>query len=163
METILKRHGFVTFWLWLEIVINIIAVPYSLMSYQSLKNLGLYGMQLISAGIDINPFVDTIGIYVLIMQATALMGATLLIIGYRKLLNWQKSGFWLNASTAVVSCIINIIMMHFIGQEYLKLGLLLFASRQLVMVAIGVVISILIQWAILQIRKDGVSCWNQLK
>lgn len=159
----MKRHGFVTFWLWLGIIINIISAPFSLITYQNLKNLGEYGMQLIIAGVDIQPSVETIATHALVMQIVAVLSAIILIIGYRKLLNWQKSGFWINACAGVIGCVVNIFMMHSIGQEYLKLGLSIFQTQQLIMTAIGCAVSILILWAILQIRKDGVSCWKQLK
>ena len=163
METTLKRHGFVTFWLWLGIVANVISGPSSILGYQNLKNLGFYGMQLISAGVDIDPYMSAIGTYATILQCVALLAAVLLIVGYKKLLNWKKSGFILNAVTGVVSSIVNAAMIYLISQEYAKLGMILPTELQSIIAPIGAVFSIFILWAILQIKKDGVSCWSQLK
>jgi len=61
------------------------------------------------------------------------------------LLKWQKWGFWGFCASAVIALIIDIVLGVNIGM------------------AIAGVFSPLILWAILQITKDGVSCWKQLE
>ena len=158
-----QRHGFVTFWLWFGIICNIISTPISILFYQSLKNFGEYGISLIMQGVEIQSYMNAVSGHALVLQVGAFINAVLLIVGYWQLLNWKKWGFYLNAFVGVAFGIINILMMYFIGQEYLNVGLIIFPPLQLFSVAIGVVVSILIHWAILQIRKYGVSCWDQLK
>ncbi len=170
MET-KSRHGFVTFWLWLGIVANVLSTPFMIVSYQKVKDsLDDCVQQLMAAGIDIDPlFGSETGIYVVIMQLIALLSAIILIIGYSKLLSWKKAGFFLFAGVGIAAGIINIIMMCLIGREFMELGsyldldLNVFTTQQFVIEAARVVISILVLWAILQIRKNGVSCWKQLE
>ncbi len=70
------------------------------------------------------------------------------LIAVRCLLSEKKSGFWLIVFSSIISMIVNIV---FLGVEFAVLSIL-----------IGI-ISPLILWAILQIKKDGVSAWKHLK
>lgn len=73
-----QRHWFVTFWLWLMIVVNVI------MCFVNLANAG-----------------STVS-YV----ASALMAVN--IVGAIMLLNGKKLGFWIFVAMAVISCILNV-------------------------------------------------------
>jgi len=61
------------------------------------------------------------------------------------LLNWKKWGFWALCGSATISMIINI-----------NIG-------NAVIAVIGSLLSIVVLWAILQIKKDGISCWKNLE
>lgn len=161
IEQTKQRHGFVTFWLWLGIIVNIISIPLSIISYQNYTNLGYLGMQLITAGVDIQPFSDAIGPHVLILQAVAAISGICMIVFYAQIKNWKKKGFWGLVITAIVVAIINIIVMNLIQKDYALIGL--YINWNPVMQLIATPLSLLILWAILQIKKDGVSCWKQLE
>lgn len=156
-----KRHGFVTFWLWMGIIGCCISIPSSIVTYQNMKNLGYVGMQLITAGIDITPFNDAIGTHVLILQAVAAISGICMIVFYAQLLKWKKSAFWSFVIVAVAVAIINVIMMHFVQQDYALIGMSYNLNPWMQVIATP--LSLLILWAILQIKKDGVSCWSQLE
>lgn len=71
---------------------------------------------------------------------------SLLIVGYIGLLKWKKSGFYLIVGLQIISWIISL--------SFGSLnGLYLFAPF----------ISIAVLFLILQIKKNGKSCWSQLK
>lgn len=156
-----QRHGFVTFWLWLGIIVNVISIPLTIILYQRMSNLGYLGMQLIAAGIDIDPFSKAIGSHVLIMQIVAAIAGIALIVGYSLILKWKKSGFWLAVVVAVIVAVVNVIMFNLIKNDYLSIGLLLDFNPIVQLIATP--ISLIILWAVLQIKKNGVSCWKQLK
>ena len=156
-----QRHGFVTFWLWLGIIATILIVPFSVLTYQRLNNLGSYGMKLIIAGYDLSLF--SVSNYVIIMQICAVLSAIVGIIFISKILNWKKFGFWGIVANGIVFGTINLIMMSFIGNEYRNVGLILFTTQQIAFDVGSMVISPLILWAILQIKKNGISCWKQLE
>lgn len=126
-----------------------------------MKNLGVLGIQLTAAGIDTTPFSDAIGTHVLIMQVVAAISGICMIVFYAQLLKWKKSAFWSFVIVAVVAAIINIIMMHFVQQDYALIGLSYDTNPWMQILATP--ISLLILWAILQIKKDGVSCWSLLE
>lgn len=156
-----NRHGFVTFWLWLGIISSIVSTGYSIFTYQQMKNLGYYGIQLITAGVDLTGFYEAIDKHVLIWQAVALISGICLVVFYVQLLKWFKSGFWGLSVTAIIVSVINIVMMHFIQQDYDLVGLLTTGFNPTFQIA-STILSILLLWAILQIKKNGVSCWRQL-
>ena len=156
-----QRHGFVTFWLWLGIIGSIISIPASIISYQNFTNLGYLGMQLISAGINITPFSEAIHSHVIIMQIVAGIAGICMIVFYSKILNWKKNGFGGAVITAVIVAIINTIMMGFVKQDYLSIGLVI--NYNPFMQVIVTPISLLILWGILQIKKNGISCWKNLE
>ena len=156
-----QRHGFVTFWLWLGIIGSVISIPVSIVTYQNMTNLGNLGMQLIIAGVDITPFSEAIDSHVLIWQIVAAISGICMIVFYSKLLKWQKSGFWGLVITAVIVAVINVIMMNLIQQDYALVGLTYNINP--IAQVIATPLSLLILWAILQIKKGDISCWKQLE
>lgn len=161
LEQMKKRHGFVSFWLVFGIISNGITLFTSIGTYQKLTNLGYLGLELISRGVDISPFGEAIQPHVLILQIVSVVSCICMIISYIMLLNWKKSGFWMMAITAGVVAITNVVMMEFIKQDYAILGLTV--NWNPIYQLIVTPISILILFAILQLKKYGVSCWRNLK
>lgn len=118
------RHGFVSFWLWLGIITNVVFALIMISVFTS-NHLGL--------------------IWSLIL---ALLIPIMNIAGSVLLLNWKKFGFWLR----VISSVFLIVIILFSYKSF---------SDSLDYIIIAVV-SPIILLAILQIQKDGVSCWKQL-
>lgn len=160
-NTTKKRAGFVTFWLWFGIIANIISPIVSVINYQGYKNLGNYGIQLINLGVDISSFSSEVGIYVVALQAFTVIASVLLIVAYSQLLNWNKRGFYIFLVVTVLNAIANPLLLKGISSVWMKYGLLLNINTMLLIVS--PLVSALILWAILQIKKDGVSCWKQLQ
>lgn len=160
-NTTKKRAGFVTFWLWFGIIANIISPIVSVINYQGYKNLGNYGIQLINLGVDISSFSSKVGIYVIALQAFTVIASVLLIVAYSQLLNWNKRGFYIFLVVTVLNAIANPLLLKGISSVWMNYGLLLNINTMLLIVS--PLVSALILWAILQIKKDGVSCWKQLQ
>ncbi|MGM9831385.1 MAG: hypothetical protein ACI3Z5_05145 [Paludibacteraceae bacterium] len=158
-----QRNRFVTFWLWFGIIVNAIVPLLSIVSYQSMTNLGVLGMQLTNAGVDLTPFRDAITPHVLIWQVVAAISGICMIVFYSQILKWRKIGFWGCVMTAVIVAIINVVMMNLIKQDYALVGLLYNFNLNPITQVIATSLSLLILWAILQIKKNGVSCWKQLE
>lgn len=156
-----QRHKFISFWLWFCIFANLISILPSVKSYQDLGNLGYYGVNLITQRVDIEPFRNAIHPHILILQVVAAISGIFMIVGYAKLLKWKKSGFWLLVITAIVTAILNAIMMNCIEQDYALLNMT-YNWNPLVQV-IAIPASVFVLWAILQIKRDGVSCWKNLE
>lgn len=156
-----QRHKFISFWLWFCICANLISIISSVITYQNLGNLGYYGMQLINQGIDLEPFRNAIHPHILILQIVAAISGICMIISYAKLLKWKKSGFWILVITAIITAVINAIMMNCIKQDYALLGMS-YNWNPIIQIVVTP-ISVFILWAILQIKQDGVSCWSNLE
>lgn len=156
-----QRPGFVTFWLWLGIIMSVISIPFSVMEFQNFTNLGDLGMQLIVAGVDISPFSDAIAPHVLILQAVAVISSICIIVFNAMILQWRKSGFWGILVMTVLVGMINVIMMRLIQKDYALIGLR-FNWEPLLQFVVSP-LSIVVLWAILHIKKNGVNCWRQLE
>ena len=154
-----KRHGFITFWLWLGIVFGILGfvglivatsqvntVPNPL-NYDSLdefehalwnyEHAGALSFLYISSAILC--LVDACASFILLQQ--------------------KKLGFKLRVGAAVLSVILALIYGLSVA-ETSSIGL---AIGSAVAAAIGAAIGIGILYAILNIRKDGVPYWSQLQ
>lgn len=128
-----KRNGFVTFWLWLGIIANVISPIYTTMTYMGIVR-----------------YVDEYYVYGLIV--VAIISAVLLVSGYALLLRWRRKGFWLIIWTAIIMAGINIILMHGISVPVISL----------ITTGLSAVFAVIILRLILMLRKDGISCWSLL-
>ena len=118
------RHGFVTFWLWLGIIMNVVLALIMVSVFTSDNTIPLGSLLLVI----LTPVMD--------------------IVGSVLLLNWKKFGFWLR----VISSVYFIVVILFSFKSFSE-------SLDYIIMA---VISPIILLAILQIQKDGISCWKQL-
>ena len=128
-----KRNGFVTFWLWLGIIANVISPIYTTITYMGIVR-----------------YVDEYYVYGLI--AVAIISAVLLVSGYALLLRWRRKGFWLITWTAIIVAGINIILMYGISVPVISL----------ITTGLSAVFAVIILRLILMLRKDGISCWSLL-
>lgn len=98
-----ERHGFITFWLWFMIIVNLAA---------GIANFAMSDGQ--AHGI-------VIGCLGLVNMASAVC-----------LLNWKKIGFWIFVGVATCSCILNIYLESFSGAIGAVMGVcILFGILQL--------------------------------
>ena len=128
-----KRNGFVTFWLWLGIIANVISPIYTTITYMGIVQ-----------------YVDEYYVYGLI--AVAIISAVLLVSGYALLLRWRRKGFWLITWPAIIVAGINIILMHGISVPVISL----------ITTGFSAVFAVIILRLVLMLRKDGISCWSLL-
>jgi len=69
------------------------------------------------------------------------------IVSVVMLLQWKKIGFWIFLGCQVLAAVLNATMQ---------------ISEIAILSAVGAVLGVAILWGILQIKKDGKSCWEQL-
>ena len=159
-----KRNGFITFWLWLGIIANLITAPLTILKVWHLQNLGYYGMYMqlyMSDAIDNFDNVITTPIYILC--GAIIVSAILCIWGYSSLLKWWKRGFYFFFAAAVINVISSVICYSMIKEAYLSIGILADFNIDSYSLIGSACFSILILWLILRIKKNGVSCWSQLE
>ena len=157
-----QRNGFVTFWLWLGIICSIISGIFGGFAMSSYTNLGYYGIQLAAAGVDYSHVSSQLEGASTMLVITTIVSAICCIIGYSMLLKWRKAGFWVIIVSAIVLSCINLYAFGQISEAYSEIGLYLDSTVTTITQVVGSFISWIILWAILQIRKDGISCWSQL-
>ena len=140
----LQRNGFVTFWLWLIILANACATF-------------AYFAEAISTRSDNN---------MILMYASAIF-SVICILGATLLLKWKKWGFWLivTAAAAYIFAIIYFCneMAHTIAYSTAYSTYYEYPTIPQELLIFSTALSLLILFAILHIKKDGKSCWSQLK
>ena len=156
-----KRHGFVTFWLWFGIIVNIINTPLTIISYQNIINYVNTQISTIAEGVDFTAYKESIGFHIILLQIMIAIAGICMVVFYSILLNWKKSGFWGLITTAIIAAIINVFLLNCLKDDFTNIGLVY--NYNPIKQFITTPISILITWAILQLKRDGVSCWNQLE
>ena len=157
-----QRNGFVTFWLWFGIICSVISGFFGSITASSYSNLSLYGMDLTTAGIDYSYATNQLENASNIIVITTIVSAICCIIGYSMLLKWKKAGFWVMIASAIVLSCFNLYAMGQISEAYTEIGLYLDSTIITITQVVGSFISWIILWAILQIKKNGISCWSQL-
>ena len=158
-----ERHGFVTFWLWFGIICSIVSCVTGCMTASSISNLGEYGMQLIVYGYDITNVVGLLQKASNIMMTTTIIGSICTIIGYAMLLKWKKAGFWLMIIASVIIFGVDFYALSVMSDAYTEIGLSVDYKSLIVKSILITLVSWGLLWAILHIKKDGVSCWSQLE
>lgn len=142
-----RRNGFVTFWLWLMIVANagsvimqLISANYATWQYATSEKATqfFYGQPAI-----IYYYIGA-AYFIAILSLVNVAGAIFL-------LKWKKLGYWLFVGSAA-ACFTIMVSFAIIGGITIPVGSSMF----------GAVSGPVALWAIMQIRKNGISCWRQL-
>lgn len=143
-----KRSGFITFWLWMMVILNPVGGVINL--YHSLSNFGII------SSIDEmyrNYYWGTpLGIYdacselLLNCLSFVVMGCAIMM------LKWKKSGLWLYIGCMALAVLLN-------GSRMCIWG----ANEMAYYIIAGYIMSPAIMALILSIKKNGVSCWSQMK
>ena len=129
-----ERNGFVTFWLWFIIVVQVLNIVACCA--------GIFGDHFRGYRVDDMARVMLVG--ELIVSIVNLLGAT-------QLLNWKKSGFWMILGMTVLRAVLGAMTMAPDGASGMLIAL------------IGPFIGVGILWAVLQISKNGRTCWSMLR
>lgn len=142
-----QRHGFVTFWLVLMIVSNIagaitqiVVSQFAIWQYATDEKAELFFY--IKHGM-----VDYYTFAVYFMAVLAVINVVAAIL----LLIWKKLGYWLFVGSAS-ACFVIMVSFAILGG----------VTSAVLSSLIGAVLGPIVLWAILQIRKKGISCWKQL-
>lgn len=165
METTKERHGFVTFWLWLGIVGCLFSVLVNM--YNKMQDYFRICNHLSSINIKfgllgINNDISSIRTGFIYLYIYMILDAIFLIIGYAQLLKWKKSGFWILVGTRILSIVLVDAVFSYINKNtpFPIYDTSLFME---IITIVGVIFSMGLLFAILHIRKNGVSCWKQLE
>ena len=148
------RHGFVTFWLWLGVVVGAFAAIIAISGLANDAETSKRAMEMAAS--------SEMSYQSIYNQMTITMVITLIIclvqtFAYALLLGRKKLGFKLMVYAAAAYIIWSVIQGFMLGGNIKGIMLLLVAY------IIGFAISLAILYGILHIRKDGISYWSQLR
>ena len=140
-----------------------ISAPFTILQLNGMSNLGYLGMELISQGVDITPFSNSIHAPLYTLIDVAILSMIIYIGVYALLLKWNKKGFLIIAIATLINIIVYFIYYPMIQNAYFSIGLTIDFSIAKYVAVIGACFSIFILWLILQIKKNGVSYWSLLE
>lgn len=121
-----SRNGFVTFWLWLGIIVNVLMGLAYLFTCFTSKGMSSAHEPMWS-------------------RIFGVASAAVMVYGYISLLKWRMSGFTIIVCMQIISALIGV-----------------FNGSNLLLAILSVLFSLGILYGVLHIRKNGVSCWNNL-
>lgn len=158
-----QRNGFVTFWLWLGLICSVISGIYSGITVSTnIRSLAYNVMLFAAAGIDYSNAAAKLQNASTMLVIINIVSVICCIIGYVMLLKWRKAGFWVLIGSSIVLCCFNLYAMGLISEAYSEIGLHSDPTTITIIQVGGSFIGWIILWAILQIKKNGISCWSQL-
>jgi hypothetical protein len=156
-----QRHGFVTFWLWLGIIGSIFGVVGVIAIYVMFED-QMSSLRYQDGFDRIANAINSISSYYLTNVICTVISAIVGIILISFILKWRKFGFYGLAVSSVIFGSINLFIINKIGNALQDVGAAFDTTQQVILSVVGILFSTFILWAILQIKKNGVSCWNLL-
>lgn len=112
---------------------------------------------------DTDALVEGVSQYEGALQIVILIFSILAVIFLAKLLHWKKIGFWGFACTIITSNIVFYVILKAMMSYGLSYGIRFYIVGTMEITRLIIpAVQIIIMWAILQIRKNGISCWKQL-
>ena len=127
-----KRHGFITFWLWFCLVLNILGAL-------------IFARLLFFAGGLISFAQEPMW-----WKVAQLLCTVVLIVGFIMLLDWRKSGFFVVVTAQVAGIILIVISAPSLP------GYTTYGSIPSTIVGLGLL------YLILQLRHDGITYWDAM-
>ena len=146
------RAPFVTLWLWLGVIVNIVLLPYLLIQYHNLKNIYDAGGAVANA----------VSLESLFLQLVVAINAVLAVYGYILIIKWSKKGFYALCITPIFS-ILQAVGMYLVQEEFIKIGLSVYPIYSLLLTVISSFVLLAILWFVLRMQRDGKSCWELLE
>jgi hypothetical protein len=157
-----QRHGFVTFWLWLGIIGSILSPIMLAFAYVAFES-QISHLRYQEGFVQIAGTVNSISSTFLTMVICGIISAIVSLICYSFILKWRKFGFWGLVGSSLVFGAVNLFLINKLGDSFRELGSYYDSTQQTVISAVGFLFGTFVLWAILQIRKNGVSCWDNLE
>ena len=138
-----QRSAFVSVWLWLSVVCSAI--------FLALLLLGLYRIMTLFGSLPTEILIDLV---------TPCFLALCTLVGYIQLLCWKRKGFTMLVSVTLINILLNVLAANEAKLELSNIGVAVEVNYLIVVVA--PLVSMLILFLILQIRKNGVSYWKAM-
>lgn len=164
MENLTKakqRHSFVTVWLWFGVIWSILSALQFLLPQGDTFSLQFLLENGISSD-NVNLFIDSLRRHSFILRSATYISTVCLIVGYLLLIKWRKIGFWLVVVTTVAMAAIGAAVAELIRQDYYLIDYMFYSPNRIatiIQIAINPALLITL-WAVLHIKKDGISCWD---
>jgi hypothetical protein len=157
MEINRDRNELIIYFIVFAIVAVLVSIPVNIMHYQSLKDLGIVGLQLENVGVDTASLAEKINDDVVSVQIASALCSLAMLYAYYLILVWKRSGIYL----LFIASVVNGLLVWYFGtgiqEEYSKFGLL-YEISLLEVVSIALIPTLFMGF-LLSLKKNGVRCW----
>jgi hypothetical protein len=161
IEQLKDRHTLITIVIVAGIIITFIINLLMLLNCWSMIGYAQWEFGAFTHDPDIQEVYRTVFDVLLVQMLVVIVSTVFIMIFYAKLLSWKKWGFWGYAITSVVTTAAMIVMSSYITKAFSKIEVDVPNNNFIQIVWTLATIALL--YAILQIKKNGVSCWEQLE
>ena len=110
---------------------------------------------------DIQEVRRTVFDVLLAQMLVAIVATVFIMIYYVKLMEWKKRGFWGFVIASVVAAAANVVMSGYVTEAFSMIDV--DVPNNNVIRIVWTVFTITLLYAVLRIRKNGVSCWEQFE
>ncbi|GHT39375.1 hypothetical protein FACS189437_02560 [Bacteroidia bacterium] len=152
-----QRHDFVTVWFCLMILWYFVSAIRAIVSYNQINGM-ISGYKSLGGGL-LAGSMDNLFSSVTAPLVVAIVGSIFGIIFTILLFKWKKLGFWGLVGSNVLFAIFSMYLVN----QVTSFALGGYASGVASIFIAIPVLNTIILWAVLQIKKNGVSCWELLK
>ncbi len=156
-----KRHEIVTVCLWLGIIFSLLYPFLALLTnLPSMETIHLES----KPSIEEQDLMINSGLFMSLLWSTPFIFMIGFIIGFVQLLRWKKLGFTLICAIAAIAIITSIFCMIKVNSAVYDITYIdVFSTSDIIKNIIYPLLAVGALWGVLQIKKDSVSCWEQLK
>lgn len=156
-----SRHAFVTIFIAVGIILACILLFLSLPNYWSMFGYAEWEFQPFFSREGIKDLYHSLHNYLLLEMLVAIVTTACIIFFLVKLLQGKRYGFWGFAVTSIVATAVQVILGRLIVNAFREIEVELPHN---IPIQVGwTLTTIAILYAVLQTRKEGVSCWKQLE
>ena len=156
-----SRNAFVTIVIVAGIILTLVINLYSLLNSWSMMGYADWEFQPLLSREGVTELFHSVKDYLLLKMPVVIVATACIIFFLVKLLQGKRYGFWGFVVTSVVATAVHIIMSSFVVKAFQKIDVEI-SSNTMLQIA-WTLATIAILYAVLQIRKDGVSWWRRLE
>ena len=155
------RHALITIVIVAGILFTLIINALTVLNCWSMIGYAQWEFGAFSHDPDIQEAHRTVFDVLLVQMLVVIVSTVFIMFFYAKLLGWKKWGFWGYAITSVVTTAAIVVMSSYITKAFSMIDVDV-PNNNFIQIAWTLAI-IVILYAILQIKKKGLSCWEQLE
>lgn len=156
-----SRHPLVTIVIVAGMALTLIINVATLMNCWSMIGYAQWEFGAFSHDPDIQEAHRTVFFVLLALMLVVIVSTVFIMFFYAKLLGWKKWGFWGYSITSVVTAAATIVMSSYITKAFSMIDVDVSGNIPFQIAWTLAIIALL--YAVLRIKKNGVSCWEQLE
>lgn len=156
-----SRHAFITIFIAVEIILAFILVIFSLLNSWSMFGYADWEFQPFLSREGVTELFHSVKKYLLWEMLVAIIATACVIFFLVKLLQGKRYGFWGFVVTSIAATSVQVVLANLIVNAFREIEVEI--PHNIPIQIAWTLATIAILYAVLQIRKDGVSWWRRLE